>query len=158
MLTGWFSEFDSLEETGDRRVRYGPGARAFGGATYDPTSHYRAAAVFDFFQAHGLTADRLHDINRHQVRLLKMEFEQLDCPPSSAFVEPMPDERRGGFLAIRTKEAIAVAGRLRVRGVYCDARGDVLRLGPAPYLRDNQLGDAIQLLGQVLRTMGSAGS
>ena len=157
VLTGWFSEFDSLEEAGDRRVRYGPGARAFGGATYDPTSHYRAAAVFDFFQAHGLTADRLYDINRHQVRLLKTEFERLDCPASSAFVEPMPEERRGGFLAIRTTEAIAVAHRLRERKVHCDARGDVLRLGPAPYLRDDQLCDAIQLLGEVFRSLDSAG-
>jgi len=157
VLTGWFSEFDSLEEAGDRRVRYGPGARAFGGATYDPTSHYRAAAVFDFFQAHGLTADRLYDINRHQVRLLKTEFERLDCPASIAFIEPMPDERRGGFLAIRTREAIAVAHRLRERKVHCDARGDVLRLGPAPYLRDDQLCDAIQLLGEVFRSLDSAG-
>ncbi len=157
MLTGWFSEFDSLEERGDRRVRYGPGARAFGGATYDPTSHYRAAAVFDFFQANGLTAARLHEINRHQMRLLSSEFERLDCPASVAFIEPMPDERRGGFLAIRTNAAVAVARRLRERQVHCDARGDLLRLGPAPYLRDDQLRDAIGLLGQVLSSMRSAG-
>jgi kynureninase len=150
VLTGWFTEFDSLQEAGDRRVRYGPGARAFGGATYDPTSHYRAAAVFDFFQTQGLTVDRLHAINRHQVQLLKTEFERLDCPSSVASIEPMPDERRGGFLAIRTNEAVDVARRARARGVHSDARGDVLRLGPAPYLRDDQLRDAIQLLGEVL--------
>lgn len=151
VLTGWFSEFSSLDQAGDRRVVYGPGARAFGGATYDPTSHYRAAAVFEFFQKQELTVDRLHAINRNQVQLLKTEFEQLDCPSSVAFVEPMPDERRGGFLAIRTTEAADVARRLRQRGVHSDARGDVLRLGPAPYLSDDQLRDAIQLLGEVLR-------
>ena len=43
------------------------------------TSHYRAAAVFDFFEQQGLTADRLRVINRHQVQLLKTEFERLDC-------------------------------------------------------------------------------
>ena len=62
----------------------------------------------------------------------------------------MPDDRRGGFLAIRTNEAIAVARRLREHGVHCDARGNVLRLGPAPYLRDDQLRDAIRVLGDVL--------
>ena len=46
-----------------------------------------------------------------------------DGPASAAFVEPIPDERRGGFLAIRTSEAIAVARRLRERGVHSDARG-----------------------------------
>ena len=64
VLTGWFTAFESREEVGDRRVLYGPGARAFGGATYDPTSHYRAAAVFDFFEQQDLTADRLRVINR----------------------------------------------------------------------------------------------
>src|SRR5207244_8953360 len=46
VLTGWFAEFGSLEHAALRRVvEYGPGAAAFAGATYDPTSHYRAAAV-----------------------------------------------------------------------------------------------------------------
>ena len=150
VLTGWFTAFASREEVGDRRVAYGPGALAFGGATYDVTSHYRAAAVFDFFEQQSLTADRLHAINRHQVRLLKTEFERFDCAPSVACIEPMPDERRGGFLAIRTSAAIAVARRLRERGVHSDARGDLLRLGPAPYLRDDQLRDAVEALGEVL--------
>ena len=150
VLTGWFTAFDSREEVGHRRVVYGTGAHAFGGATYDTTSHYRAAAVFDFFQEQGLTADRLHAINRHQVQLLKSQFERLDGPPAVAAVEAMPAERRGGFLAIRTNEAIAVARQLRVHGVHSDARGNVLRLGPAPYLRDDQLRDAIGLVGHVL--------
>jgi kynureninase len=150
VLTGWFAAFDSREEVGAKGVRYEAGARAFGGATYDPTSHYRAAAVFDFFRNQGLTADTLRAINRHQVQLLKTEFERLDGPSSVACVDPMPDERRGGFLAIRASEAIGVARRLRAHGVHSDARGNVLRLGPAPYLRDDQLRDAIRVLGQVL--------
>ena len=150
MLTGWFAAFDSREEVGAKGVRYEAGARAFGGATYDPTSHYRAVAVFDFFRNQGLTADTLRAINRHQVQLLKTEFERLDGPSSVACVDPMPDERRGGFLAIRSGEAISVARQLRAHGVHSDARGNVLRLGPAPYLRDDQLHDAIRILGHVL--------
>jgi kynureninase len=150
VLTGWFAEFDSLEDASHGAVVYGRGARAFGGATYDVTSHYRAAGVFEFFQEQELNAERLHEINRRQVQLLKIEFERLDGPPSVAHVEPMSDERRGGFLAIRTTAAVGVAHQLRKRGVHCDARGDVLRLGPAPYLRDDQLSDAIRLLAEVL--------
>jgi kynureninase len=150
VLTGWFTAFDSREEVGPRGVRYEGGARAFGGATYDPTSHYRAAAVFEFFQHQGLSADTLRAINRRQVQLLKTEFERLDGPSSVASVEPIPDERRGGFLAIRINEAIDVARQLRAHGVHSDARGHVLRLGPAPYLRDDQLRDAIRILGLVL--------
>jgi kynureninase len=109
--------------------------------------------VFDFFAEQGLTVDRLRAINRRQVQLLKTEFERLDCAPSVARVEPMPDERRGGFLALRSTHAVFVARQARERGVHCDARGDVLRLGPAPYLRDDQLRDAIVALGEVLSTL-----
>ena len=59
MLTGWFASFDTLEDPGGGGVAYGEGAAAFAGATYDPTSHYRAAAVFAFHEDQGLTAGSL---------------------------------------------------------------------------------------------------
>jgi kynureninase len=150
VLTGWFAEFEALEDGGEGRVLYGEGAAAFGGATYDVTSHYRAAAVFAFHAQQSLTPERLRAISRHQVGLLKTEFERLDIAPSLARVEPMPADRRGGFLAIRTADAKSVVRRLRERGVYVDARRDLLRVGPAPYLRDDQLRDAVVALGDVL--------
>src|SRR5687768_13711530 len=49
VLTGWFAEFEALEHAATgRTVDFAPGGAAFAGATYDPTAHYRAAAVFDF--------------------------------------------------------------------------------------------------------------
>ena len=42
VITGWFSEFDALTDK-TNRLSYGIGAARFAGATYDPTSHYRAA-------------------------------------------------------------------------------------------------------------------
>jgi kynureninase len=150
VLTGWFAEFEALENTGTGRVTYGPGAAAFAGATYDPTSNYRAAAVFAFHAEHALTPHRLHQINRRQVGLLKSAVDRLDLDPAVVLVEPMPDERRGGFLALRMPEAMRVARALRARGVFVDARGSVLRLGPAPYLRDDQLEDAVQAVGEAV--------
>ena len=150
VLTGWFAEFDALEDSSQKQVVYGTGAAAFGGATYDVTSHYRAAAVFAFHEQQGLSPDRLRSISQHQVGLLKSEFERLDLSPSLARIDPMPDERRGGFLAIRAASAKDIAHRLRERGVHVDARGDILRMGPAPYLRDEQLRDAVAALGEAL--------
>jgi kynureninase len=149
VLTGWFAAFEAIERRDDT-VEYAPGAGAFAGATYDPTSHYRAAAVFAFHREQGLTADALRAINVRQVEVLRSAFEALDVPPSIARVEPMPSERRGGFLAIRSPQAPAVAHALRQRGVYIDARGDILRIGPAPYLRDDQLMNAIAASGEVV--------
>jgi kynureninase len=151
VLTGWFAAFDALEDRTEGRVAYGSGASAFAGATYDPTSNYRAAAVFAFHREHRLTPETLHAINRRQVNALTSAFEALDVSPAVARVEPMPDERRGGFLAIRTHHARRYAHALRERGVFVDARGDILRIGPAPYLRDDQISDAVSALGDVIR-------
>jgi kynureninase len=151
VLTGWFAEFAARQQSGSGRgVEYGTGAARFAGATYDPTAHYRAAAVFAFHVDQGLTPERLRAISRHQVGLLRSEFEALDVDPVWARVEPIADDRRGGFLAIRAPHAGDLAQRLRARDVLVDARGDILRMGPAPYLNDDQLLDSIRLLGDTL--------
>jgi kynureninase len=149
ILTGWFAEFEALEYTGREQVTFGHGAAAFAGATYDPTSHYRAAAVFDFHQHQALSPGELRRISQHQVGMLISAFERLDLPASVAHIEPMPLDKRGGFVAIRTPQARELAQRLRERHVFVDARGDVLRMGPAPYLRDDQLTDAVAALGEI---------
>jgi kynureninase len=157
VLTGWFAEFTALETSGGPGagepgplVGYGPGAAAFGGATYDPTSHYRAAAVFAFHKTNGLSPDRLREISRRQVGSLKAGIERLDLDPRVAHVEPMPDERRGGFLAVRTGRAAELSHALKSRGIWTDARKDVLRIGPAPYVSDTQLDEAVMALAELL--------
>lgn len=152
VLTGWFAEFEALERTGSTGVAYGEGAAAFAGATYDPTSHYRGAAVFEFHQQQELTAEHLREINRGQVALLAATFDALDIDPAIARVEPIVPERRGGFLAIRAPRAVEIVRALRKRSVYADARGEILRLGPAPYLRDGQVRDAVLALGDVVKS------
>ena len=87
-------------ERAGRAVPYPAGAAAFAGATYDPTSHYRAAAVFDFHVAQGLTPERLRQTSVRHVELLAREFMALDADPAIARVENVPAERRAGFLAI----------------------------------------------------------
>src|SRR3989454_10201204 len=60
VITGWFSEFEELAR-GEPAVpvSYRAGAARFAGATYDPTSHYRAARVLDFFAEQELTPELL---------------------------------------------------------------------------------------------------
>lgn len=158
VLTGWFAESTALAAleaaAPDGRVAYGSGAAAFGGATYDPTSHYRGAAVFDFHVAHELTPTRLREISRHQVGMLKAGVESLDLDPVLARVEDVADDRRGGFLAVRAPRAAELSRALRDRGVSTDARGEILRIGPAPYLADRQLTDAVAALGEVVKGEG----
>lgn len=149
VITGWFSEFAALEDHPVAgRVVYGEGAARFAGATYDPTSHYRAAAVFAFHDAQQLVPERLHEISRRQVGVLKEGFEALDLDPRLAEVVRMPAERRAGFLAIRTNRAETLVEMLRAHHVFCDHRGDILRLGPAPYVGEEQLAQAVEELGR----------
>ncbi len=82
VVTGWFSEFDALEGVSRKaRLQYGKGPARFAGATYDPTSHYRAAEVFDFFESHGLTPEFLRRVSQHQIGILADAFDALDADP-----------------------------------------------------------------------------
>lgn len=154
LITGWFAEFGALESVPGPRVAYGPGPWRFAGATYDPTSHYRAAAVFDFFEETGLEPALLRRISQHQVRLLAHGFDDLDLDPRLVRRDTAIDLARvGGFLVLETGRAAELVGELRRRGVATDCRGDQLRLGPAPYLSDSQLRDAVALLGEAARSL-----
>jgi kynureninase len=152
VVTGWFSEFTALaDRQRPDRVAYGEGGDRFAGATYDPTSHYRAAAVFDFFMEQGLTPGLLREVSQHQIGLLASAFDALDLDPGVVSRDlGSPLSEVGGFLALRSPAATSLARRLHARGVLTDARGAVLRLGPAPYLSDRQLRDAIGLVGEAV--------
>jgi len=170
VVTGWFSEFSGVGDAAASGVRYAPGADRWAGATYDPTAHYRAQAVFDFFEAQGLTPERLRAISQHQVGLLAARCSE---PPLAGRVTAVGLQGGGdgsvggdggdgshglaqglagvaGFLALEVDDAAGVRERLRARGVHADHRGRLLRLGPAPYLSDAQLEDAVARLGEVL--------
>lgn len=139
VVTGWFSEFTDLSKAPNGRVEYGPGPARFAGATYDFTSHYRGAAVFKFFEEQGLTVERLRELSQHQVALLAQGVGDWSMTLSS----------RGGFLAVQTQNAERVSAGLKARGAWTDYRGDVLRLGPAPYVTGEQIRAAIDVLGEV---------
>ncbi len=153
VITGWFSEFTALtSREREGRTAYGAGGERFAGATYDPASHYRAARVFDFFVEQGLTPALLREVSQHQIGVLAAAFDGLELDPGVIDRDRgAPLTEVGGFLALRAPDAGRLATQLHGRGVLVDARGDVLRFGPAPYLSDRQLHDAMGLLGEVVR-------
>lgn len=149
VFTGWFAEFGRLTKMTTGRITYAEGADRWAGATYDPTSHYRAARVFEFFVKELLTPEKLREISRGQVRLLADRFDDLDLDAGViARDRSIPLERIGGFLALRSPRAGVLSERLRERGVLTDFRGEILRMGPAPYLTDAQLEQAMAELGK----------
>ena len=136
VFTGWYSEFAELAAEKDPgAVEYPKGGMRFAGATYDPTSHYRAARVFDFFAERGLTPQALRESYLRQTALL-----------AEALGAPGRRENFGGFLALEVPDAEEVSRRLAEDGVLTDSRGRYLRLGPAPYLSDDQLARAADIV------------
>ena len=154
VVTGWFSEFAEMAAAAHPgEVRYGTGPARFAGSTFEPTSRYRAAAVFDFFDERGMDALLLREVSQHQVGLLVERFQELDLDPAVLRLEAdVPVEQRGGFLALRTPDARGLSEEMLERGVHTDVRGDILRLGPAPYVSDEQLEAAIDALAEVVRS------
>ena len=152
VITGWFSEFAELADAKvPGEVQYGAGAARFAGSTYDPTSHYRAAEVFAFFEQQQLAPELLREVSQHQVGLLLETFESLDLDPTTVRTDDsVLLHERGGFLALRAPGAARLSAALKEGGVSTDFRGDVLRFGPAPYLSDAQLVSAMELLGKVV--------
>ncbi len=150
IITGWFAEFGQLEGGGDaarKRVRYPAGRGQFEGATYDPASRYRARAVFEFFRRRGLKPDWLRANSLRQLRIIARRLDELD-PDGTALGRDRTRRfrDRGGFMPLRAPRAASLATALRKEGVFADARGSTLRLGPAPYVSDDQLDEAVERL------------
>ncbi len=152
VVTGWFAEFDTLGKAEPNRVAYPRGGARFAGATYDPTAHYRAAEVFDFFELHGLVPTVLREVSQRQIGLLATTFDALDLDPSQVSRDRgIPLRELGGFLALSSPRAAELSHRLGELGVLTDYRGDVLRFGPAPYLDNSQIKRAMEDLRKATR-------
>jgi kynureninase len=148
-ITGWYAEFDELHaEHGPGATPYPRGSMRYAGSTYDPTSHYRAARVLDFFVEQDLTPERLRASYLHQIGVLADAFDRLDLTSVTRDREtPLSDF--GGFIAFDSERAEDLSRLLLENGVVTDSRARHLRLGPAPYLSDEQLERAVAELGRL---------
>jgi selenocysteine lyase/cysteine desulfurase len=152
VVTGWYSEFTALaskKKAGE--ILYGQKGDLFAGATYDPTSNYRAARVFQFFDEMKLIPEFLREVSQHQIGLLIEEFDKLEFDPIKIKrVTSISLENIAGFLVLYSDSAGKISEELKEKNVWTDYRGNVLRFGPAPYISDEQIKDAMKILGNVV--------
>jgi selenocysteine lyase/cysteine desulfurase len=148
--TGWFADFEALEGPRTHHVGYGPGGARFTGATFDPSSVYRADAVLAFQDAHGLDVATLRAISIRQTSRIIARLDERGAFEHATLASSRDPDRRGGFVTLKTPLAQDAVKRLRERNVFTDARGDGLRLGPAPYLTDAEIDAGVDAVAAVL--------
>jgi selenocysteine lyase/cysteine desulfurase len=149
--TGWFAGFAELEAPRDRTHAVGyarEGSVAFAGSTFDPASAYRAVAVTRFARTVGL-ADlaALRALYTRQTARIVEHLARLGLPLAS----PPDPAARGGFVAVETPRARELVEALRAEGIYSDSRGSRLRLGPAPYVTDDEIDVALDVLARAMQ-------
>ncbi len=153
--TGWFADFAALERDRTGRIDYGPGGDRFSGATFEPTPFYRADAALRLMDRFGLDVPHLRAISLEQTTRIIAGLDEAGI--GQRVVSSRDDARRGGFVAIRCPNASSVVSRLRTRGVFVDSRRDILRIGPAPYLYDEEIDRGVRLVAEEIRQEIAAG-
>jgi selenocysteine lyase/cysteine desulfurase len=151
-ITGWFSSFSELDESKeDEKVSYTDPNQRFASGTFDSTSQFRAAKVVDFFETMGLTRQLLHKQYQAHITLLRNVFLDRNFDPEVIrLAHQQPVENMGGFLALQSPFARTIRAQLMEKGVFTDARGDILRFGVAPYITTQQINKAIDALERVV--------
>lgn len=146
VVTGWFADFEHLDEprkSGPVFYSQLPYER-FAGSTYDPVSHYRAVAVSEFFESQNMSMEALRKLSLQQTQRLMEGLERFDI------LTPKEPELRGGFVSLRIPNAAQIVQSLRRKNVFVDSRGDILRLGPAPYVTLDEIDAALAALNEAL--------
>lgn len=151
VITGWFASFSTLQDPRETYTVQYEGDQRFGGATYDSTSQFRAARVVEFFRDQGLTPDVLQQQYRSQILEMHRQFTGLGFDAEVIRLNHnYPIERNAGFLALYSPHTPQLYERLKSNGVFCDYRGNILRLGPAPYVTQSQIDELFVILKREL--------
>ncbi len=155
VITGWFASFSTLDHPRNNDpVQYDSSDQRFASATYDPSSQFRAAKVVEFFKEQGLTPQVLRNQYESQVGMLRSLFLEKDFDPEHIqLTHNEPLSSNGGFLSLTSPYARDLRADLLSRGIYTDARNQILRFGPAPYTTEAQIRAAIEELNISLKNI-----
>ncbi len=96
----------------------------------------------------------LREVSQYQIGLLTRTFDDLDLPEDLITRDrSIPQSSIAGFLVLDSPRAAEICARLARMRVHTDSRGTSLRFGPAPYLNDLQLTDAINALREAIQLL-----
>jgi selenocysteine lyase/cysteine desulfurase len=125
--TGWYAGFSALEGGGNG-VPYAKDGSRFLGATFDVFALYRFNAVQDWLARENLSVAKMLAHVRGIERVFLAEVDKSSGPLNSRTLLAPDEDRRGRFLAFRTKDAGAITAKLAAKNILVDHRGDRLRV------------------------------
>ncbi len=145
-LRGWFSQPDPFSWALDR-FAYAPDIRRFDAGTPAVMAAAASLPALDWHAQQGRTA--LPAQNAALQARLQDGFAALGLP----LVSPADPARRGGSLMVRlpdSQPAPAVIAGLRAQGIFCDARGQILRASPGVMTTPDGVDRLIEALQDLL--------
>jgi kynureninase len=143
--TGWFANDDMFSFQRPDPPVLKQGGDAFLEGTPAVLPWYQARSGAEFALAMGVP--RLREYSLRQLRALRGYLEEAGVTGAVG-----GDDRHGGFLSVRLRNAMEIPKLLERDGIVCDARGEWLRLCPDCLTRDSELRRAALSLAQALRS------
>ena len=145
--TGWFANEEMFAFQRPETPVLKAGGDAFLEGTPPVLTWYQARSGQEFVLAMGVA--RLREYSLRQLGAMRGYL-------SAAGVDGVTggDARHGAFLTVRAKDAMKLPPMLEREGVFCDARGDVIRLCPDCLTRDDEMRRTAEILGRVLFAEG----
>tara|TARA_Y100000590_G_scaffold457979_1_gene611717 strand:- start:7216 stop:8376 length:1161 start_codon:yes stop_codon:yes gene_type:complete len=136
--TGWMAGINELEGAPQSQVSFSKDASRFLGSTFDPTSLYRFRSVMKLFHENQWTIEKID----HYIRSLQKEFITL-LPQSGTFSREtlLSDQlsKIGHFFSFYCSDPKKTDVWLRSKGIIGDYRGEIFRIGFAPYHTDKDI-------------------
>ena len=145
--TGWFANEEMFAFQRPENPVLKAGGDAFLEGTPPVLTWYQARSGQEFVLAMGVA--RLREYSLRQLSALRGYL-------SAAGVDGVTGGGvgHGAFLTVRTKDAMKFPAMLEREGVFCDARGVVIRLCPDCLTRDDEMRRAAEILGRMLFAEG----
>lgn len=136
IYTGWFAEFGELANAKQGQVQYANNGYRFAGATMDCSALYRVLAVFELYQTHHLTVEKVQKYVQNLQQTFLALLDEIQHPLlNRTHLLDKQTQQQGQFLTFRfaAEDVARIAGALKQHGIITDYRGDRLRFGFALY-------------------------
>ena len=138
---GIMAHIDAGKTTTTERILY------YTGVSHKMGEVHEGSAVMDWMDVNNLSVENLRTQAKLQTELLISAFDDSSLNEKGFSVaSPRENDLRANFVSFEHKNATEICTLLSQNGLRTDARGTLLRLGPAPYTTVKECQQAIETI------------